>query len=421
MRLESALLASREGITSHGQAISVVGDNIANANTTGFKASRAEFDDLMAESPNDRGAEVVSGAGDGVGIGAIRTMYEGGLVEPTGRQLDVAIQGTGFFLVGDKAAPQFTRAGALQISKDGLLVNSGGLPILGYQGTDQATLGSINMYDVKTTGAATSAVKIFGNLGSSGPTVTVPQNPATFRELNQNATFSTSHAVYDSLGAQHDFQVSYFKTGVGTWTVQAHVDAKETGGTPGQPLLLGQATLTFDGQGAIPAASQANAVINANNLAWANGSAPGNFTIDLSPFTQYGNNSQLANTTQNGQAAGSVMSYEFDDDGGVFAVLDSGARAQIGSIPLGTVRNLDGLVRSGSSTFEKGATAGETSIGRAASGSFGKISGRSLERSTVDISQQFVDLVVFQRGYQANSNALSAANELIQGTLGLLR
>lgn len=420
MRLETALLSSREGITAHGQAISVIGDNIANSNTTGFKQSRAEFDDLMAEVPDDRGAGVVSGAGNGVSVGRVRTIYEPGMVESTGRELDVAIQGGGFFLVGDPTAPQFTRAGAFQIDKDGYLVNGSGLRVLGYMAADQTALTPINMFDVKTAGVATTALKLFGNINGATADVAVPQNPATFRDLTKDASFSSSNSVYDSLGARHDIQLTYFKTGAYSWTVQAHVDGEDTGGTKGQPVLLGQTTLTFDGTGVVPAANQAAAVITANP-AWANGAAAGAFTIDLSSFTQYAGSSQIVNTSQDGQSAGDVQSYAFEKDGKIYANLDSGSSVLLGSLPLATIRNVDGLVRSGSSVFSKGETAGETTIGRANSGSRGALAGRSLERSTVDIASQFVDLVVYQRGYEANSNALSAANDLIKGTIALLR
>jgi flagellar hook protein FlgE len=420
MRLESALLASREGITAHGQAISVIGDNIANSNTTAFKQSRAEFDDLMAESAGDRGAGVISGAGDGVGVRAVRTMFEGGLVESTGRDLDIAIQGGGFFLVGDPAAPQLTRAGAFQTNKDGFLVNGSGLQVLGYTAASPNTLVPINMFDVKTAGAATSEMKVFGNVSSSAPNVTVPQNPATFRDLTKNASMSSTQEVYDSLGTRHDILLNYFKTGTNTWTVQAHVDGKDVGRAEGTPVLLGQTTLTFDGTGLIPVANQAAAKITASP-AWSSGAAAGNFSIDISSFTQYAAASQVLNTSQNGQASGSVKSYEFGDDGTIYANLDSGTKAEVGSLPLATVRSVDGLVRSGSSVFSKGSNAGALEVGRANNGVRGRIESKSLERSNVDISSQFVELVVFQRGYEANSNALSAANELIKGTIALLR
>jgi flagellar hook protein FlgE len=420
MRLESALLASREGITAHGQAISVVGDNIANSSTTAFKQSRAEFDNLMAESAGDRGAGVVSGAGDGVAVGVIRTVFEGGLVESTGRDLDVAIQGGGFFLVGDPAAPQLSRAGAFQTNKDGFLVNGSGLKVLGYTPASPGTLVPINMFDVKTAGASTTSMKVFGNLSSSSPDVVVPQGAATFRDLTKNASMSATQEVYDSLGTRHDVFLTYFKTAANTWTVQAHVDGQDVGQTQGTPVLLGQTTLTFDGTGLIPAAGKAGSVITASP-AWGNGAAAGNFKIDLSSFTQYAGASQVLNASQDGQPSGSVKSYEFGDDGTIYANLDSGTKAQVGSLPLATVRSVDGLVRSGSSVFSMGQNAGALEVGRANNGIRGRIEGKSLERSNVDISAQFVELVVFQRGYEANSNALSAANELIKGTIALLR
>jgi flagellar hook protein FlgE len=420
MRLESALLASREGISSHGQAMSVIGDNIANSNTTGFKASRTEFESLMAESSQDRQAEVVSGAGDGSGVGRIRVMYEGGIVEQTGRALDVAISGNGFLVVGDSTNPQFTRAGALEISKDGLLTTSTGLPVLGYADGAATEVKPINMYNVKTSGAATTQMQVLGNIEGTGPFGIPPKAPLAFKEINQAAAFATTQSVYDSLGARHDVQLSFFRTALNKWTVQAHVDGKETGGVPGKPVLLGQSTLNFSTAGVIPDAGKAAATLNAT-ANWGNGAAAGNFAIDLSTFSQYAGGSRVTNFSQNGAGAGDVKGYEFDEDGKVFAVLDSGDRSLVGVVALATFRNNDGLVRSGSSAFSKTEKTGETIIGRPNTDSRGKLVGLSLERSTVDISSEFVDMVVMQRGYEANSQALSASNDLIKATIGLLR
>ena len=134
MRIESALNTGREGITAHGQAIAVVGDNISNANTVGFKNQRAIFGDMLGETPGDRVADVVSGAGDGVTIRSIQSNFEVGPIQGTGRELDVALSGNGFFQVGDIANPQLTRAGSFQLDQDGFLTTMDGLRVLGYTG-----------------------------------------------------------------------------------------------------------------------------------------------------------------------------------------------------------------------------------------------------------------------------------------------
>ncbi len=418
--IESALRTSAQGLDAHGQAIAVVGDNISNANTTAYKTARAEFADLLGEASGDRTAGVVAGIGDGAALKRVRVLQENGVIEPTGRELDVGIAGGGFFMVGDTAAPQYTRSGNFEIDKTGLLTSATGLPILGYSGVDTTTLGTINMYSAATTGSVTSTVALFGNLNASAPITTVPANPTTFKEVAKAQSFAASQPVYDSLGVRHDIQVAYFKTGPGAWTAQAFIDGGDVGGTAGQPTLIGTTSFTFGGNGLIPQANAAQATINAQ-AAYSNGATAGAFAIDLSSMTQYAGGSLINNVTQDGQANGNVSKYEFDSDGKIYALLDNGTRSQIGAVPLASFQNVDGLERSGTGVYSATASAGDPTVSSAGKGLLGTLEASSLERSTVDIAGQFVNLVLFQRGYQANSQVLSAANEIIQGTLGLIR
>jgi len=420
MRLESALLTSREGISSHGQAIAVVGDNISNASTTAFKGSRAEFGDLMGEVAGDKVAETISGAGDGTTISRIRVIHENGVIEPTGRELDVGISGGGFFMVGSTAAPHYPRNGSFEITSEGLLVTGNGDPLLGYTGATAAPLGTINMYNVKTAGAVTTTAQLFGNLDAGATVTTLPQNPESFNDIAAQESYSAIQDVYDSLGARHTVRVSFFKTAPNTWTAQAYIDAGDVGGEAGKPQLLGTSTLTFDGTGALPDANKAAANMTLAP-AYSNGAQAGAFTLQLSSMTQYAGGSLITNVTQDGQGTGQVTSYEFNSDGKIFAVLDNGIRSQIGTLPLATFRNLYGLERSGSGTFTQTEQSGAPQIGAAGEGIRGGVEGKTLERSTVDIADQFVNLVVLQRGYQANSQVLSAANEILQGTIQLIR
>lgn len=423
MRLETAMLAGREGINVHGQAISVIGDNIANANTTGFKTSRVEFIDLLGDV--DRaGAETggIPSTGSGVAISQVRQIHETGVIEPTGRSLDVGIAGGGFFILGDPNSPTFSRAGNFLINSNGNLANADGKEVLGLVG-DGTTLTPLNMLNVSTAGAPTTAAGLFGNLDSSAPvSAAVPANPATFGEVSQNATFVMPNlTVFDSLGAAHTVSVAFYKTGVNTFTAQAYIDGGEVGGTAGTPVKLGpDATMTFSPTGRIEDANKAAASI-AVAPAYGNGAAAGGFTIDLSGFTQVATTSQISSVTQDGLGTGDIVDYEFLSDGTVSAVLGSGRNVAIGRIQLASFPNVDGLSRIGSGGFEATQDAGTMQAGVPGSSGFGTLQGKSLERSTVDISDQFVNLVVYQRGYQANSQAMSTANTLLRDTIALLR
>ncbi len=420
MRLESALFSSKEGLNAHGQAISVVGDNVANANTVAYKTSRVEFADLFALG-KDGGSNAMPRSGSGVAVARVRQIHETGVLESTGRSLDAGIAGDGFFMVGDIESPLYTRAGNFSINSDGLLVNTEGDTVLGLQGTG-TTLGTLNLKNIQATGAATSLMTLFGNLNSSNEVKAAPASPSTFNEINQAAGFVVpALSVNDSLGASHNVKLAFFKTDTNTWEARAYMDGADVGGTAGVPVQVGGPTaLKFSSSGVILAADKANAKM-AVSAAYSGGAAAGNFSIDLSSFTQFSGTNEMNSVSQDGKAAGNVKSYEFRSDGTIMALLDSGSTVQIGTIQLAQFPNVDGLERAGNATFRRGPNTGDPVISNPGEKGTGKIEGASLERSTVDVANQFVDLVLFQRGYQANSQTLSAANQLLQGTLQLIR
>jgi flagellar hook protein FlgE len=276
------------------------------------------------------------------------------------------------------------------------------------------------MFDVNTVGTPTTQVEIYGNLDAGATLTEVPANPETFRDLSKSLSFSTSQSLYDSQGARHDVLVGFYRTAPNTWQVRVYADGADVGGTAGSPTVVGETTMTFNGNGFIDPAGLAAAQVNVT-ANWSNGATPSNLKVDLTNFTQFSGSSLVNNITQDGRGAGNISGYDFEGDGRIFARLDTGERSQVGTLPLALFKSSDGLLRSGTSTYTQSEAAGKLEIGRAGVGLRGTIEGRTLERSTVDIAKQFVDLVVYQRGYQANSQVLSAANELLQGTIQLIR
>lgn len=420
MRLESALYASREGLQAHGQAISVIGDNVSNANTIGFKRSRIEFADLFADGEGQKSSPPEGQGGSGVKTARVRQLFEGGLVEATGRITDIAVEGNGFFIVGDADNPSYTRAGNFTVNEAGKLVSADGLTVLGYQG-NSTTLSALDLSTIPTGGTATTTLSQFGNLDARSGIRTAPNAPTSFRDLRATSDFMAEADVFDSLGTPHTVQMAFTKTGLNTWAAQAYVDGgRVTGGTAGVPSLIGQTTLTFGNDGVIAQADKAGAVINATP-AWVGGAAAGAFKIDVGNWTQFSAAATQANVSQDGQGVGNISTYRFDKKGGIFAVLDTGIEAKIGSIVLGDVPNRDGLIRSGNSTLKPGDDSGEVTLGTPGSGKFGTVVGGSLERSTVDIATEFVDLVLYQRGYQASSQTFTTVSSIIKDTLSLIR
>jgi flagellar hook protein FlgE len=420
MRLESALNTGREGITAHGQAISVVGDNISNANTIGFKNQRAIFADMLGETPGDRVADVVSGAGDGVTIRSIQSNFEIGPIQGTGRDLDVALSGNGFFQVGDVVNPQLTRAGAFQLDGDGFLTTMDGLRVLGYSGGDLVTLGPIDMKKVDLQIVPTTQTQLFGNLNSSANSSDPPANPLTFQEINSAAASTTMVSVYDSLGARHDVVFGYYRTGVNSWTVQAYANGADVGQAADTPVVIGSTQLNFDGNGRLTQEGAAQALMNIN-ANWSTGAAPSAITADLSAFSQFSGATLVTNYSQNGQGIGEITGYEINGAGVINARLTNGQTARVGTLSVATVTNSDGLVRSGPSTFVATDKAGAVAAGLAGTGARGGLLSKSLEYSNVDLAGQFVELVVLQRAYGANSKVISTASDIIKDTIALVR
>jgi flagellar hook protein FlgE len=408
----------------------VLSDNISNSNTTAYKTARAEFSDIFASFTGIKDDGVIQG-GNGAKISSVRSIFNSGEADFTARSLDVAIEGNGFFITGDAtgsaASLSYTRAGNFQLDKEGYLVTGDGKYVLGTAGstTTEAgatpTLTRLNLATIQNGATATTAIVLGGNLSSTLPIKTPAAAYPSMAALGQAASHIENIESYDSLGTRRDVTLAFFKTGAGVWTVNAYAEGSQVGGTAGVPVQIGSVTgLTFGPDGLLAAANKANAKLTATP-AWSDGAAAGNFTIDLSQYTQYASGSALSSKTQNGAGVGQIKDYEIDKTGKVMASLSNGSFVQVGTLQMANFVNIDGMQRIGSNSFQPGVTAGAATIGTPGSRGLGITRGSSLERSTTDLSAEFVNLVVFQRGYQANSQLLSAANELIQQTLGLIR
>lgn len=416
MRLESALFSSREGLMSHGSALSVVGDNVSNSNTTGYKRVRTEFSDILAEVGGHDTSKAV--AGNGASIARTRSIFVNGIVERTGRNLDAGIEGQGFFVLGEGEAntpTYYTRAGNFSLNSEGILVNPEGKPVLGYAAGGGEVLGPLDVRSVVAENTPTANVTIGGNLFSQSPTKAAPpEAPATFSELREASSEAQTVEVWDSLGNRKTIALYFTKIeGDRTWQVDAYVDGADVGGTAGEPTRIGGTTLVFDVSGA-PSAGQTFTA----TAGWA-GAAQANIAFDLSGFTQYGTPSSQTSTEIDGQATGQILNYEIQSNGSIIASLDNGSVVEVGVIAVATFNNPDALQRVGASKFRL--QDGEANIGAPGTDGRGTLQGGALERSTVDLATEFTELVVLQRGYQASSQMLNAASTMIRETLDLLR
>jgi flagellar hook protein FlgE len=422
MKLESALRNSSSGLYSHGQAISVVGDNVANVNTTGFKRSRTEFGNLLAEGETGLYSGVIKGEGDGVYVDNIRALYESGIIEETGRPLDLAIEGDGFFTLGTEADPKYTRAGVFSLTPDGTVVDNTGLPLLGYpvgtENPDGIALQNLNISLAQNQAVATTTVELGGNLSSLLPISATNIELDSFNNLNANSSYTYPIEVYDSLGGRNKVTLAFNKTAINTWSVTPYVDGAVIGQEPNTPVAVGEPlTLNFSDTGQLPA--EPNALLNLN-IPYSNGAQAGALQVNLSNFAQTAAPSAVISSEINGVGLGNIQEIDIDELGVVNLTTSEGNIFELGRVALANFNNRDGLVREGANHFRGSELTGEVLSGLPGTASVGKIRSQALERSNVDVQEEFVNLVVYQRGYQANSQAFSTTSELLQQTIQLL-
>jgi flagellar hook protein FlgE len=421
MRLESALYSSRSGLDAHGQALGVIGDNVANSNTVGYKRARVEFSDLFAEGPTGAASYAGPQAGNGVQLKTVRQNQEVGVIENTARDLDAAIEGRGFFITGSETEPQYTRAGNFQMRPDGVLTTVDGDPVLGYV-DGGTTLTEINLVQFENPVVApTTAMALFGNLDSTSDSSQIPAQIGLFRDISRSANFFTAQDVYDSLGERHAVSLAFYRAEeANTWTAIAYMNAGDLGGEDFAPVEVGRTTLEFNNLGRITEENLPTAQFQVT-APYSNGAEPGNFTIDLSKFSQFAGPSVLTAAQVDGRSVGEIEGYEITESGDVMAVFQGGGRAVAGTLALAAFNNDEGLGRAGENSFQESLTTGPRTVGVPGTSFFGTLAGFSLERSTVDIAGEFVDLTLYQRAYQANSQTLNATSQLLRETIQLIR
>jgi flagellar hook protein FlgE len=422
----NGLFAGRSGIASHGAAIAVVGDNISNASTIGYKASRAEFEDLIAGEGG--GGKTV---GSGSSLAAVTTIFGQGTFEFTGRPLDLGIAGNGFFVVAQGEQRFYTRAGNFKVDSSGYVVNQNGLEVLGFPANASGALERLNVNTIEQSSVATTDLSMVGNVSAGATVISAAGIPATtgsppttsFADINARAAHSQAIDVFDSLGKGHTLTAFFFKTGATApqYTVKMYARNEEVDATPGTfsgyPREVGSCTLSFggDGQrtGTIPATD-----ITAS-IAWNNGSNASSIDVSFSSFTQYSGQSNIQVISQDGKGIGAVTDISIDDSGLITAKLSNGQSANIGTIGLAAFSSPEGLTRNGFSLLSKSLSSGEPIVGRPGSGTLGKVKAGSLELSTTDTAAEFVRMITLQRGFQASARIITTVNQLLNEIIQL--
>jgi flagellar hook protein FlgE len=415
----SSFSAALSGLNANQQKLTVIGNNLANINTVGFKASNVEFSDLVSQSvggPSDNPMQI----GLGVVTGSISPNFTQGGIESTGIATHVAIQGQGLFLVGDAANRAYSRAGNFTFNDDGVLTTPDGQRVQGYTTVNPAT-GQID-----TTTQPGDIVIPPGVLRA--PTATTLFTTRTNLDASApvGATFAASAQIFDSLGQAHVVTINYTKTAANAWSYSMSVPGADVaGGTPGTPTVINTGNVTFSAQGVLTAPA-ADVLITAP--AWANGAAATNFSWDLvnagqaPALTGYASPSATSSVTQNGLAtASSLTQVTINGSGEIMASFGVGQSVTIGILAMATFNNPQGLVKLGTNLYSESAASGSPAVGTAGTGGRGSVIGGALEQSNVDIATEFTQMILAQRGYQANSRSITVADELLQETLNIKR
>ncbi len=403
-------------------AIDVVGNNLANLNTTGFKTSEVCFEDLVTQSLGaDLGETQV---GFGVGQPLTVAQFTQGAIQTTDGVLDGAIQGDGFFIVQDPSgATQYTRAGNFRTDADGNLLTDTGDAVQGWM-VDPST-GKIG-----TNGAIGDIVVPTGSLSPATATsnFTVDLNLNSAATADSTSAFSTPVTVYDSLGNSHVLTLDFDKTGANQWSYQVTVPGGDvSGGTAGTPYDISGASgsFTFDSNGNLtdPAAGSP---ISFSLSGLTDGAS--DMSLSWNPYTsagaaritQFAQPSAESASSQDGLAAGQLDSVGLSSGGQILAKYSNGDQLVVGQVALASIRDPDSLIAVGNNNFEVSALTAAPSVGVPGTGGRGDVVGGSLEASTVDIAREFTNLIVYQSGYEANARVVTTADQLAQDTINLI-
>lgn len=429
MSLRNAMNSGVSGLSAEGSALGVIGDNVANINTVGFKQSRAIFEDVLGGAVGSNGA-----AGGGVRMTRAQQIFGQGSLTNTGEPTDVALSGDGFFVVHGALdgveGTFFTRAGQTTVRNDGTLVNQQGFSMQGYaanpDGTFGTTLGPITVPTSGIPPRATAQMTIGANLDATATTPTGawdPANPTT------TSNFSTAMTVYDSLGNAHSVNVYFRKTGANTWEYHALANGSEvTGGTAGRASEIAAGTLTFNTAGALQStATTAGGTVSFNGarpaqpIAFNFGTPIATGGTGLNGMTQFGSPSSVTAQRQDGYGPGDLSNVRVDANGTVNGVFTNGQTVAIGKLAVARFRSNDGLGRAGHNVWKETRDSGEAAIGAAGEGGRASLVAGALEQSNVDVTQQFVDLIGHQRAFQANSKTITTADQMLQELMNLNR
>jgi flagellar hook protein FlgE len=406
-----SMFAGVSGLSSHQIRMDVIGNNIANVNTVGYKNSRVSFQEMLAQTITEgtapqkdvRGGINPMQVGLGTAVGSIKVDHSGGQLENTGNATDMAIDGEGFFIVKDAENEYYTRVGSFSLDADNNLVTAAdGFYISGWMAdpsgiiNTNGPLGKVTIpFGLELSPRATSQIEYTSNLDA---------------RLGVGETVSRSIEVFDSQGDSHTVNMVFTKTGNNAW----RWDALDGTGNPlGPGPGLGE--LLFDDSGALVSSTSGSISYTPSS---------GASVISIQPVfdvTQYADTTTVKPVSQDGYGMSTLKSFSIERSGVITGRFSNGLMRSLGQVALAVFSNPQGLVKQGGTLFARSSNSGEPVRGEPGVGGRGLIAPERLEMSNVELSKEFTDMIVTQRGFQANSRIISVADQLLEEVVNLKR
>ncbi len=424
MALYNAIDTSLSGLEANGQHLSLVSDNIVNANTTGFKSTRGEFQDFVLQhliaGPNQD-------VGRGVNMAGTTTSFHQGSINHTERNTDVAINGNGFFVLDGGKGRSFTRDGSFRFDRQGWLTTLNGERVQAYQaGADGSISGKVSDIRVpqdSLPARPSNRVQVHMNLDSRANVY----DKFDLDHPQETAQFSTASSVYDSLGNQHSVGMYFNKVDDGTWEWVAMADGAEMDkGDPGEQVQVARGLLVFDEVGRLEYSDQ-----YLTNTSFAGGAKPnqelqfdfGDAIDDdgtgVKGSTQYGAKSSVFRNVQDGFGSGTLLDMDIDAEGIVSGVYSNGFSRPLGQLAIARFEATERLGRVGQNQFKETTNSGAALLGKSNANGRGQVVTRSLERSNVDLASEFMEMLRAQRGFQASARSINTANNMLDEIVAL--
>ncbi len=419
MSLQASFYSALSGLDTNSTAMQVVGDNIANQNTNGFKGSSVHFEDVLGQSLG-----TVSGSnatGVGAKVGSINGNFTQGTLMTTNVDTDVAVNGRGFFILEDVTSNEqyYTRDGHFHLDNNGYLVNTGENRVQGFLYNDTGTNVVSTLADIQVDQSSmvdpntTTTVDMVLNLDASATTDTFD-----ITDPGGSSEYSTAITIYDSLGKSHVITTYFTKTASQAWQWNATIDGSDVqGGTAGSSVLFGTGDIGFNTSGVLTTTMPVS--LYTGSVTFADGIPASAIDLDLTGTSQYGTSSAIQTISQDGYAAGMISGITINSDGTIVGYYTNGQVKNIAQLVLANFTNLNGLERAGTMLYRSSTNSGDPLYNRPGVGGMGNLSAGCLEESNVDLAAEFIKMIITQRAYQANSKVISTTDEMLAQLLSV--